>query len=62
MHLGLLKRIALKGFELTFDYYLFFLKNKILSKAAEAFLAMVADNKLFSHAEDLKKQAQTARS
>jgi len=62
MHLGLLKRIALKGFELTFDYYLFFLKDKILSKAAETFLAMVADDKLFSHAADLKKQVQTARS
>jgi len=61
IHLGLLKSLALKGFDLTFDYYLFFLKGKILSKAAEAFLAMVADDKLFSHAEGLKKQVQTAR-
>lgn len=62
MHLGLLKSIALKGFDLTFDYYLFFMKGKILSKAAEAFLAMVADDKLLSHAADLKKQVETARS
>lgn len=59
--LGLLKRIALRGFDLAFDYYLFFLKGKILSRAAEAFLATVADDKLLSHAADLKKQLQTAR-
>jgi len=57
MHLGLLKRIALRGFDLTFDYYLFFLKGKILSRAAEAFLATVADDKLLSHAAGLKKTA-----
>lgn len=55
MHLGLLKSIALKGFDLTFDYYLFFLKGKILSRAAEAFLATVADDKLLNHAADLKE-------
>ncbi|MEA3486142.1 MAG: LysR family transcriptional regulator [Thermodesulfobacteriota bacterium] len=61
MHLGLLKSIDLKGFDLTFDYYLFYLKGKILSRAAEAFLATAADEKLLSHAAGLKKQMQTAR-
>ncbi|MCP4372680.1 MAG: hypothetical protein GY797_31910, partial [Deltaproteobacteria bacterium] len=61
IHLGLLKSIALKGFDLIFNYYLFFLKGKILSRAAEALLATVADDKLFSHAADLKKQLQAPR-
>jgi len=54
LHVGLLKRINLNGFDLSFDYYLFYKKEKIFSKAAEAFLEMMAGFRLLSHPEYLK--------
>ena len=55
IHLGLLKPIKLKGFDLSFDYYLFYLKARAVSKASEAFLEMLPDYKLLSGWEDLPK-------
>ena len=55
IHLGLLKRINLERFDLTFDYYLFYLKGKILSKAAFAFLEMLFAIRLLSHTDNLKE-------
>ena len=55
IHLGLLKPIDLAGFDLYFDYYLFFLKGKTFSKAAEAFIELVSGIKLFSNPENLSK-------
>ena len=55
IHLGLLKSIALAGFDLYFDYYLFYLKGKTFSKAAEAFIEMVSGFNLFSNPENLSK-------
>jgi len=55
IHLGLLKSIALVGFDLYFDYYLFYLKGKTFSKAAEAFIEMVSGFNLFSNPENLSK-------
>jgi DNA-binding transcriptional LysR family regulator len=54
LHVGLLKRINLNGFDLSFDYYLFYKKGKIFSKAAETFLEMMAGFHLLSHPEYLK--------
>jgi DNA-binding transcriptional LysR family regulator len=55
MHVGLLKRINLKGFDPSFDYYLFYLKGKIFSRAAEAFLEMISGFQLLSCSENLQK-------
>lgn len=55
IHVGLLKRINLEGFDLTFNYYLFYLKGKILSKAAFAFLEMLSSVRLLSHTDSLKE-------
>ena len=55
IHLGLLKQIHLKDFSLWFDYYVLLLKGKIFSKASQAFMEMLADFKLLSVAENLKK-------
>ena len=55
IHLGLLKQIHLKDFSLWFDYYVLLLKGKIFSKASQAFMEMLADFKLLSEAENLKK-------
>ncbi len=60
MHVGLLKRINLKGFDLSFDYYLFYLKGKIFSRATESFLEMISGFRLFSHAEDLQNHLSMA--
>jgi DNA-binding transcriptional LysR family regulator len=60
MHVGLLKRINLKEFDLSFDYYLFYLKRKIFSRATEAFLEMISGFRLFSHAEDLQNHLSMA--
>ena len=56
IHLGLLRPIYLKDFSLWFEYYLLFLKGKIFSKASRAFIEMLANFKLLSQAENLKKQ------
>jgi len=55
LHLGLLKRIPLEGFDLTFEYYLFSKKGKIPSRAAQALLDVLADFRLLSHPENLHK-------
>jgi len=60
MHVGLLKRVNLKGFDLSFDYYLFYLKGRIFSRATEAFLEMIFSFRLFSHAEDLQNHLSMA--
>lgn len=48
IHLGLLKPLRLKEFDLFFDYYLFYLKGKLISRASAAFLEMLGDFKLLS--------------
>ena len=53
IHVGLLRPIHLDDFNLWFDYYLLFVKGKIFSKAAGAFLQMLADFKLLSHVQNL---------
>jgi DNA-binding transcriptional LysR family regulator len=55
IHLGLLKKLHLKDFSLWFDYYVLLLKGKIFSKASQAFMAMLADFKLLSEADNLKE-------
>jgi DNA-binding transcriptional LysR family regulator len=55
IHLGLLRPIHLNDFSLWFEYYLLFLKGKIFSKASRAFIEMLANFKLLSQAENLKK-------
>jgi DNA-binding transcriptional LysR family regulator len=37
LHAGLLRRINLDGFDLSFDYYLFYKKGKIFSNAVGLF-------------------------
>lgn len=50
---GLLKPLNLEGFDLSIDYYLLYLEGKTLSKAAKAFLEIISDIQLFSHAKNL---------
>lgn len=51
---GLLKRLPVRGFDLTVDYGLFFPRNKRFSRAAEAFLETIHQLGIFSHGERLK--------
>jgi len=55
IHLGLLKPLALNGFNLWFEYFLLYSKGKIFSKAAGAFIEMLADFKLLSHVQNLAR-------
>ncbi len=55
IHVGLLKPINLNDFSLWFEYYLLIIKGKTFSKASEAFIEMLANFKLLSHVENLKK-------
>jgi len=55
LHLGLLKPIHLDGLDLTFDYYLFYKKGKIFSKAVEAFIDMLSEFRLLSRAANVRK-------
>jgi len=48
IHLGLLKPVNLKGFELFSDYYLFYLKGRTLSRASLAFFEMLTGYKRLS--------------
>jgi DNA-binding transcriptional LysR family regulator len=48
IHLGLLKPVNLKGFDLFSDYYLFYLKGRTFSKASLAFFEMLAGYKRLS--------------
>lgn len=54
LHVGLLKRINLDEFDLSFDYYLFYKKGKVFSKAIEAFLEILINFRLLSHSGNLK--------
>ena len=60
IHLGLLKPINLKGFGLSFEYYLFFLKGKTASRASMAFIEMLANFSLFSGWENLSRHLTMA--
>jgi DNA-binding transcriptional LysR family regulator len=51
---GLLKRLDVEGFALTVDYDLFYPKGRLLSGAAEAFLATLCGLEIFSHGENLR--------
>jgi DNA-binding transcriptional LysR family regulator len=61
LHLGLLKCIDLVGFDLYFDYYVFYLKRKIMSKAMEVFIDLISHFRLLTHAENLRKQLMKAQ-
>jgi DNA-binding transcriptional LysR family regulator len=50
---GLLKRLAVKGFDITVDYGLIYLKGRLLSRAATAFLETLGSLKIFSHDKNL---------
>jgi len=60
LHVGLLKRINLKGFDLSFNYYLFYRKGKIFSKAIEAFIEILIKTRLLSHSDNLLGSVQKA--
>jgi len=60
LHVGLLKRINLKGFDLSFNYYLFYRKGKIFSKAIEAFIEILIKTRLLSHSDNLLGSLQKA--
>ncbi len=51
---GLLKRLDVKGFDLTVDYGLFYPRGRLFSGAAEAFLATLGGLGIFSHGENLQ--------
>jgi DNA-binding transcriptional LysR family regulator len=53
IHVGLLRPIDLKNFNLFFEYYLIYLRSKIFSRAVEAFIDMLAGFKLLSHVQNL---------
>lgn len=53
IHVGLLKSIDLKDFDLFFEYYLLYLKAKTFSKATAAFIDLLAGFKLLSHVHNL---------
>ena len=54
IHSGLLKSINAPGLNLAFDYHLLYLKKRILSRAAHAFLEVLRTIKLLSHAADIE--------
>ncbi|MDX2448207.1 MAG: LysR family transcriptional regulator [Desulfobacterales bacterium] len=60
LHVGLLKRINLDGFELSFDYYLFYKKRKIFTTAIEAFIDILVKTRLLSHSDNLIGRVQKA--
>jgi len=53
---GLLKQIELEGFDISVDFYLFYFKAKVFSKAVKTFLKMLADSQLFSCSANLKER------
>ncbi|MBT8350122.1 MAG: LysR family transcriptional regulator [Deltaproteobacteria bacterium] len=53
LHVGLLKRINLDGFDLSFDYYLFYKKRKIFTAAIEAFIDTLIKTRLLSYSDNL---------
>ena len=60
LHLGLLKPIHLDGFDLTFDYHLFYKKGKVFSRAAEAFINMLSEFRLLSCAANVRQETHSA--
>jgi DNA-binding transcriptional LysR family regulator len=60
LHVGLLKRINLNDFDLSFNYYLFYRKGKIFSKAIEAFIEILIKTRLLSHSNILIDRVQKA--
>ena len=52
--MGVLKALAVDGFELFVDFYLFYFKGKIFSRAAMTFLKMLYDTRRLSHSENMK--------
>ena len=57
---GLLKSLDLETFDLFVDFYLFHLKGKVFSKAAETFLKMLSAVRILSHTENLKDRLSEA--
>jgi DNA-binding transcriptional LysR family regulator len=55
IHLGLLRPVHLDAFSLWFEYYLLFSRGRIFSKASLAFIEMLANFKMLSEADNLKK-------
>ena len=52
--MGALKALAVDGFELFVDFYLFYFKGKIFSRAAMTFLKMLYDTRRLSHSGNMK--------
>jgi DNA-binding transcriptional LysR family regulator len=52
--MGKLKRVNLEGFNLSIDFYLFYLKGKTFGRADEAFQEMLLSSNLLSHPEELQ--------
>lgn len=57
---GLLKRLNVEGFDLTVDYGLFHPKERLFSRAAEAFLETLCEVKVFSHGDTLRTRPRRA--
>lgn len=57
---GLLKSLDLETFDLSVDFYLFHLKGKVFSKAAETFLKMLSGVHILSHTENLRDRLSEA--
>ena len=55
IHVGLLKSVALIDFNLFFEYYLLYLRNKTFSKATRAFIDLFAGFRMLSHVQNLAK-------
>jgi DNA-binding transcriptional LysR family regulator len=51
---GLLKWLDVEKFDLTVDYGLFYPKDKLFSRAAEAFLETLCNIRIFSHGENIR--------
>jgi len=60
LHVGLLKRINLDGFELSFDYYLFYKKRNVFTTAIEAFIDILIKTRLLSHSDNIIGRVQKA--
>jgi DNA-binding transcriptional LysR family regulator len=59
---GLLTRLDVEGFDLSVDYGLFYPKGRLFSRAAEAFLGTLHDQRLFSHGANLCRLPGKTRS
>jgi len=52
--LGVLKEIKVVEFKLSVDFYLFYFKGKVFSRAALTFLKMLYDTRRLSHSKNMK--------